>query len=139
MSILEIHKKGEPTKIIDLTPVEEIRNNLENILMHRKNWQDRSHIRYSIEITEKIKQLNKDQLIYLSNSLISLVNKYADFWQMAIDEPEEHLKSINKYKKLKKDLKEANKTIENYEMNAREELSGKRKRKKHFYGQNFVY
>ena len=118
MTILEICKKGKTTKTINLTPVEEIRNNLEKILMHRENWKDRSHIKYSINITEKIKQLNKDQLMYLSNSLISLVNKYADLWQMTIDEPEEHLKSLNKYKKLKK---EANKTIGLYRKNKNDE------------------
>jgi len=114
MTILEIHKKEQKIRRIDLTSVEEIRNNLEYILMHRKSMKDRSHIKYSIEITEKIRNLNKDQLRYLSTSLIGLVNKFADLYQSTLDKPEEHLEFMKKFRKLKKDLKGVDKLIKQY-------------------------
>ncbi len=89
---------GKVIKEVDLTPVNRIKKNLEKILNHRKNNQDRSHVEYSVEIMKEIRTLTKDQLEYLSNAFVGLMIKYADSLQRIYDNPEEESKKIRKYK-----------------------------------------
>ncbi len=98
--ILQEISNGRVIKEIDLIPVNEITNALERILMKRKSSLDRSHIIYSIKVMEKIKELNKDQLEYLADNLILLVNKYADSLQIIYDNPEKECERIRGYKDL---------------------------------------
>ena len=88
------------TKEIDLTPVNEITNNLENILKKRENFSDRSHIAYSVEIMKKMRGLDKDQLEYLANNFVGLITRYADMLQRVYDSPEEECKKIKEYKEF---------------------------------------
>lgn len=99
---------GKLKKRIDITLINEIVNNLENILMKRENNSDRSHIDYSTEILKKMQGLNKTQLEYLGSSFIGLIIKYADLYQSAFDNPEEFCKRVNSYKQLFEDCKKIN-------------------------------
>lgn len=99
MTILKIIDRKK-SREIDLTPVENIKNNLEKILSKRENVLDRSHIKYSAEILEETKRLNKEQLKYLANEFVGLINRYADLYQSALDNPEEFCERINEYKRL---------------------------------------
>jgi len=94
------YKIGGKIKKIDLTPVNEIRKTLEDILSERKNNSDRRHIDYSMEIMKKIEKLNKEQRGYLINSIVSLVTKYADLYQLILDNPEEECKKIIERRKI---------------------------------------
>jgi len=104
MSKLVITDK-EGTRKIDLTPVEEIKDNLEKILRERKSFLDRSHIQYSVEIFRKIAELNKKQLEYLTNGFLDLLFKYADLYQSVLDNPEETCERITEFNKIKEKLK----------------------------------
>ena len=85
----------------DLTPVEKITNTLDKLLRERKNFLDRRHIAYSVKILEEIEDLDNEQLKYLTNNLVGLTFKYADLYQRTLDNPEEHLDSVNKWEKIK--------------------------------------
>jgi hypothetical protein len=99
MTILKIID-GNKSREVNLTSVEKIRNNLERILSKRKNFLDRSHVEYSIEIMEEAKKLNKEQLEYLVNSFLHLMFKYADLYQSALDNPKKFCKRAKEYKEL---------------------------------------
>ncbi len=85
MTKIKEYKKGKLVKEIDITPIEKIRNNLEEIIRNRKSHEDRSNIEHELEVKKEIRRLNKDQLIYLTNNLLALVNKYADLYQLEIE------------------------------------------------------
>ena len=85
---------------IDLTPIEEIIDNYKQILIKRKNFQDRTHIDYHLEILERLKKLSLEQEDYLINELISLTNHYADLNQTFLDNPLKQAKKIQSYKNL---------------------------------------
>jgi hypothetical protein len=104
MSKLVITSDGK-TREIDLSLVEEIKDNLERILRERKSFLDRSHVQYSIEILRKIKELNKKQLEYLANGFLDLLFKYADLYQSVLDNPEETCERITEFNKIKEKLK----------------------------------
>lgn len=106
MTQIEIHKNGKVEKTIDLTPVEEITNNLEKILRKRESWEDRSHVKYHIEILDKIKELDKDQLEYLVNNLVGIIGRYAELYQNILDNPEKECQEIKKYKDFFKLMQE---------------------------------
>ena len=104
--ILTIYKKGKLVKTINLTPVKEITNNLENILMHRKNWKDRSHVEYGLKIIEEVKKLNKDQLEYVVTNLLGIITKYTDLYQTILDNPKKEGEKMQEYKNFLKKVKE---------------------------------
>ena len=89
--------RGKTTEI-NLTPVEEITNTLEQILKKRTSWKDRSHVKYHLEALEKTKNLDKTQLEYLTSSLFSMVCHYADLYQRVLDNPEKECAQIKEYK-----------------------------------------
>ncbi len=109
-TLVQIRDKEKIVEEIDLTPVEEIRNKFEKILKEREDFSDRSPARYSVEIMEKIKTLNKSQLEYLTNNLTELVVKYADLLQLIYDNPEEQCEKIKGYKEIFQKAKEITKT-----------------------------
>lgn len=109
-NFVQIIKGGKIVEEIDLTPVEEIRKGFEKILIERENFSDRSPARYSVEIMEKIKTLNKRQLEYLTNSLTGLVVRYTDSLQLIYDNPEEQCEKIKNYKEVLQKTKEITKT-----------------------------
>ena len=100
MSQIEVRKEGKLIETIDLTPIEEITKNLEEILRKRESWKDRSHVDYHIEILDKIRELDKEQLKYLTNNLLGILCKYADLYQKILDDPEKECQEIKKYKDL---------------------------------------
>lgn len=104
-NLVQIIKGGKIVEEIDLTPVEEIRKGFEKILIERENFSDRSPARYSVEIMEKIKTLNKRQLEYLINSLTGLVIRYAESLQLVYDNPEEQCEKIKERKSFFEGLK----------------------------------
>lgn len=105
--MLIITKKGK-TKEIDLTLVEKLALEYEEILFRRKNFQDRRHIDYSIKILEGIKKLDREQLKYFITYLTGLTNRLSDLYQSAQDNPEEFCKRIKEYNNLFGKAKEIN-------------------------------
>ena len=67
----------------------------------RKSFLDRKHIEYCTEIHNKTKQMNNEQLRYLTNNMVGLLFKYADLYQRALDEPEKHLEFVEQYRMFK--------------------------------------
>lgn len=68
---------GKIKKQVDLNLVDKITDNLENVLRARESFHDRRHIEYFVRIREVIKELDKEQLEYLVNNLLSFISKYA--------------------------------------------------------------
>lgn len=97
--VVEKTKNGK-TKEIDLSKVEKIAREYERSLFKRENYQDRRHVDYSIEILKEAKDLDKEQLEYLTTYLTGITNKLSDMYQKALDEPEKFAKETKKYKEL---------------------------------------
>jgi len=101
-NIIEQWEGSKLVKRIDLTEVNKIINKLEDILLHRKNTQDRNHIEYQTKIMEKVNRLNKDQLKYFITNLWGLLDRYADLYQSAIDNPKKFKEDLDRYNLLTK-------------------------------------
>ena len=50
----------------------------------------------------KAREMDKEQLRYLTTNLLGLLFKYADLYQHTIDNPEKHLKQMEQYREVKK-------------------------------------
>ncbi len=103
MSKLIITKNGK-TREVDLTLAEKLASEYEDSLFKRKNFGDRQHVDYSIEILEESEKLNKEQLRYFISHLTGLANRLSDLYQSAVDNPEEFCKRIKEYKGLIREI-----------------------------------
>jgi len=92
------------TTEIDLTSVQEVTSTLEKLIGNSKDISDRKHISYSVEIREKMQDMDNEQLKYLVTNIVGLLCRYADLYQHTLDNPEEHLKRIEEYREFKKIL-----------------------------------
>jgi|GEM_PF-3809130 len=94
---------GKTTRIIDLTPVNELKSKLEKI-SSRKNWKDRSHINTMSEILQDYEKLNEDQKMYAFNHLLGEFARVWDSYLSVLENPKSVLEwkeFIDKYDPFK--------------------------------------
>jgi hypothetical protein len=95
---------GKTTKIIDLTPINKLKAKLEERVIQRKDWKDRSCIQAISEIQEGYDNLNEDQKPYFMSYLLSRITGLSDLYLSIIENPSsfvEWVDFLDKYKDLK--------------------------------------
>lgn len=89
----------EPYRL-NLRPVEEFGSKLEKALDTEQNRRDRKSVDLVKYFLDAAREMNKEQLEYLVNNLVAIVEKWAFLYQYTSDNPEEHLKTIQDYRKI---------------------------------------
>ncbi len=78
---------GKTKKEIDLTPVNELESKLEEKVINRKSWKDRSSITAICEIHEAYEKLNEDQKPYFVSYLLSRISSLSDLYLSVLENP----------------------------------------------------
>ena len=92
---------GITHKEIDLTSVNELKRKLEEKVIQRKTWKDRSSITAIAEIHEEYEKLNEDQKPYFMSYLLSRISSLSDLYLSIVEDPKSFLELsefINKTK-----------------------------------------
>lgn len=92
---------GKTSTVIDLTPVNELESKLEEKVINRKSWKDRSSITAIAEIHEDYEKLNENQKPYFMSYLLSRISSLSDLYLSVLEDPTsiiEWKEFVEKYK-----------------------------------------